>query len=94
MGKKTSPSQEAFAIQAKKELKPQVEAGSHGAAKRLQNKHRDEEAQSAQTSRGYNSLGRCELMAGPWEPRLGGDLPVLTARDAARTEHGRARWLG
>lgn len=90
MGKKTSPSQEAFAIPAKKELGPQVEAGSHGAAKCLQNKHQDEEARSAQTSQGCDSLGRCELMEEPWEPRLGGDLPgdcsllLLTAWDAVR----------
>lgn len=55
--KEISPSQEDFTIPAKRELRPQVEAGSHEAAKCLQNKHWDEEAQSAETSQGCDSLG-------------------------------------
>lgn len=72
MGKETSPFQEPFAIPAKEELRPQVEAGSHQAANCLQNKPQDEEAQSAETSQGCDSLGRCELVKCPGEPRLGG----------------------
>lgn len=53
-------SPEALAIPAKRDLGPQVEAGSHEAAKCLQNKHQGEEAWFAETSRGCDSLGRCE----------------------------------
>lgn len=91
MGKETSTSQEAFAIAAKRELRPQVEAGSHEAATCLQNKHQDEEAQSAETSQGCDSLGRCEseLMEEPWGAKAGRQTclgkawsPVLPAWDA------------
>lgn len=84
-GKETSPSQEASTISAKRELRPQVEAGSHETAKCLQNKRQVEEAQSAETSQGCDRLGRCEWADGRalgsqgWEADLPGKSQVPSA---------------
>ena len=82
MGKESRPSQEASAIPAQRELKePHVRAGSHKADTCLQNKHRKEDAPSAETSRGCDRLGR------GWEADLGPPPGML------RAQQGGTDWM-